>query len=30
VCQQLDACPTLFPGTSLRLRLAVAPHKTAH
>jgi len=30
VCQKLDAYSTLFPGTSLRLRLAVAPHKTAH
>jgi len=30
LCQQLDASPVLFPGTTLRLRLAVAPHKTAH
>ena len=30
LCAQLEALPTLFPGSSLRLRLAVAPHKTAH
>ncbi|HID20983.1 MAG TPA: hypothetical protein EYP14_01090 [Planctomycetaceae bacterium] len=30
LCRQLDASPVLFPGTTLRLRLAVAPHKTAH
>jgi transposase len=29
LCRQLDADPALFPGTTLRLRLAVAPHKTA-
>lgn len=30
VCQQLDTSPVHFPGTTLRLRLAVRPHKTAH
>jgi hypothetical protein len=29
LCAQLDALSTCFPGTSLRLRLAVAPHPTA-
>jgi len=27
LCQQLDATPTPFPGTPLRLRLAVEPHE---
>jgi hypothetical protein len=27
LCQQLDAMPTTFPGTHLRLRLAVEPHQ---
>ena len=30
LCAQLDALSARFPGTSLRLRLAVAPHPTAH
>jgi transposase len=27
LCQELDAKPVLFPGTNLRLRLAVSPHE---
>ncbi len=27
LCRQLDATPTHFPGTALRLRLAVEPHE---
>jgi hypothetical protein len=30
LCRELDATATLFPGTNLRLRFAVAPHTTAH